>query len=209
MKILIADDHPIVRRGLREILSEEPGFQVVGEARNGQEVADMVRHAEWDLLVLDYSMPGRSGAELLKAIKRDYPRKPILVLSMFPEELYAKQVFRAGGSGYLNKECVGDELIAAVRKVVNGGKYVSPAFAEKLAAELTVESERPLHETLSDREYRVMGQLVAGKQVNDIARDMFLSPSTVSTYRARIFKKLRLANNAQLFHYAIKHQLVE
>lgn len=209
MNILIADDHPVVRRGLKDILVEDPGLHVVGEARNGQEVADLVRHVAWDLLVLDYSMPGRSGAELLKAIKRDFPRKPVLVLSMFPEELYAKQVFRAGGSGYLNKECAADELLLAVRKVANGGKYVSPAFAEKLAAELTAESERPLHESLSDREYRVMGQLVAGRQVNDIARDMFLSPSTVSTYRARIFKKLRLANNAQLFHYAIKHQLVE
>lgn len=209
MKILVADDHPVVRRGLKEILATEHDMTVVGEARNGQETLDLARKLDWDVTVLDYSMPGRSGVELLKAIKREFPNRPVLVLSMFPEEFYATQVFKTGGSGYLNKESAGEELTAAIRKVVSGGKYVSPSFAEKLASELASNGEKPPHEMLSDREYRVMWLLVSGKQLNDIAKEMFLSPSTVSTYRARILKKLRLANNAQLVQYAVKHRLVE
>jgi DNA-binding NarL/FixJ family response regulator len=208
MRILIADDHPVVRRGLKQILATEPDMLVVGEAKSGGEMLDLVRKLEWDVAVLDYSMPGRSGVELVKQIIREHPTRPVLVLSMLPEELHATQVFKAGGAGYLNKESACEELTAAIRKVAKGGKYVSPKLAEKLALELTPDREKPLHETLSDREYRVMWLLASGKRVNEIATEMFLSPSTVSTYRIRILRKLGLANNAQLVHYAVKHQLI-
>ena len=161
------------------------------------------------MAILDYSMPGRSGLELIKEIKREHPKRPILILSMHPEELHATRVLKAGGAGYINKESVSEELMAAIRKVVGGGKYVSPALAEKLAVELAPDTDKPLHETLSDREYRVMWLLATGKPIKQIARELFLSPSTVSTYRTRILNKLQLANNAQLVQYAIKHQLAE
>ena len=208
MRILIADDHPVVRRGLRQILASERDMVVVGEARNGSEALALVRKLDWDVAVLDYSMPGRSGAELVKEIHHEYPGRPVLVLSMLPEELHATQVFKAGGAGYLNKESAPEELTAAIRKVASGGRYVSPALAEKLALELAADREKLLHEALSDREYRVMWLLASGKQINEIAKEMFLSASTISTYRSRVLKKLRLTNNAQLVHYAITHQLI-
>ncbi len=208
MNIVIADDHPVVRRGLKQILASERDMVVVGEAKNGHEVLEMVRKLDWHVAILDYSMPGRSGVDLVKEIKREYPHRPVLVLSMFPEELHATQVLRAGGSGYLNKESACEELTTAIRKVAKGGKYVSPSFAEKLAEELDPGSEKPLHETLSDREYRVMWLLASGKPINQIAKEMFLSPNTISTYRARVLRKLRLSNNAQLVHYALKQQLI-
>jgi len=198
MRILIADDHAVVRRGLKEILAAEHDMEVVGEAKNGDEALELVRTLDWDVAVLDFSMPGRSGVELIKEIKRRHPGRPVLVLSMLPEEAHAAQVFKAGGSGYINKESAGEELTAAIRKVANGGKYVSAAFAEKLANDLVPHSDKPLHESLSDREYRVMWLLASGKQINQIAEEMFLSPSTVSTYRARILKKLKLTDNAAL-----------
>ncbi len=209
MRILIADDHPIVRTGLKQILAAERDMMVVGEAKNGQEALELGRTLEWDIAVLDYSMPGRSGVDLLKEIKRHHPTRPVLVLSMFPEELHATQVFKAGGSGYLNKETAGEELTNAIRKVAKGGRYVSPALAEKLAAELSPGNEKAPHEMLSDREYRVMWLLASGKSISRIAKEMILSPSTISTYRTRILRKLGLANNAQLVHYAIKRQLIE
>jgi two-component system, NarL family, invasion response regulator UvrY len=208
MRILIADDHAVVRRGLKEILASEHDMDVVGEAKNGDEALELVRTLDWDVAVLDFSMPGRSGVELIKEIKRRYPGRPVLVLSMLPEEAHAAQVFKAGGSGYINKESAGEELTAAIRKVANGGKYVSVAFAEKLATDLTPDADKPLHESLSDREYRVMWLLASGKQINQIAAEMFLSPSTVSTYRARILKKLKLTDNAALVRYAVKQQLI-
>jgi len=208
MRILIADDHAVVRRGLKEILASEPDMDVVGEAKNGDEALELVRKLEWDVAILDFSMPGRSGVELIKEIKRRHPDRPVLVLSMLPEEAHAAQVFKAGGAGYINKESAGEELTAAIRKVANGGKYVSANFAEKLATDLAPGAEKPLHESLSDREYRVMWLLASGKQINQIAAEMFLSPSTVSTYRARILKKLKLTDNAALVRYAVKHQLI-
>jgi len=208
MRILIADDHPVVRRGLKEILASEHDMDVVGEAKNGDEALELVRNLDWDVAILDFSMPGRSGVELIKEIKRRHPSRPILVLSMLPEEAHAAQVFKAGGSGYINKESAGEELTAAIRKVANGGKYVSANFAEKLATDLAPDAEKPLHESLSDREYRVMWLLASGKQINQIAAEMFLSPSTVSTYRARILKKLKLTDNAGLVRYAVKQQLI-
>ena len=208
MRILIADDHPVVRRGLKEILASEHDMDVVGEAKNGDEALELVRKLDWDVAVLDFSMPGRSGVELIKEIKRRHPGRPVLVLSMLPEEAHAAQVFKAGGAGYINKESAGEELTAAIRKVANGGKYVSANFAEKLATDLAPGAEKPLHESLSDREYRVMWLLASGKQINQIAAEMFLSPSTISTYRARILKKLKLTDNAALVRYAVKQQLV-
>ena len=208
MRILIADDHAVVRRGLKEILASERDMEVVGEAKDGDEALELVRTLDWDVAVLDFSMPGRSGVELIKEIKRRHPGRPVLVLSMLPEEAHAAQVFKAGGSGYINKESAGEELTAAIRKVANGGKYVSANFAEKLATDLAPDAEKPLHESLSDREYRVMWLLASGKQINQIAAEMFLSPSTISTYRARILKKLKLTDNAALVRYAVKQQLV-
>ena len=208
MKILIADDHAVVRRGLREILASELDMVVVGEATNGVEALNLVRKLDWDVAILDYSMPGQSGVELVKEIKHQFPGRPVLVLSVLPEEVHATQVFKAGGAGYINKESASEELIGAVRKVMNGGKYVSQKFAEKLASELASSTEKPLHESLSDREYRVMWLLASGRQINQIASEMFLSPSTISTYRARILKKLKLTDNAALVRYVIQHQLI-
>ena len=209
MRILIADDHPVVRHGLKQILAAQRDMTVVGEAKDGHEALELGRKVEWDVAVLDYSMPGRSGVELVKEIKRQYPQRPILVLSMFPEELHATQSFKAGGAGYRHKETAGEELTNAIRKVVRGGRYVSPTLAEKLASELSPDAEKAAHEMLSDREYRVMWLLASGRSISQIAKEMFLSPSTISTYRTRILRKLGLGNNAQLVHYAVKHQIIE
>jgi DNA-binding NarL/FixJ family response regulator len=209
MKVLIADDHPVVRHGLKQILSADPAFVVVGEAKNGHEALELARKLDWDVAILDYSMPGRSGLDVLVEIRREFPQRPVLVLSMHPEELHARRVLKAGGAGYMNKESAGEELAAAIRKVVGGGKYVSASLAEKLAVELAPDSQKPPHETLSDREYRVMWLLASGKPINRIAKEMFLSPSTISTYRIRILRKLGLGTNAELVHYAVKHQLIE
>ena len=208
MRVLIADDHAVVRRGLKQILSEERDVSVVGEAKNGHEALEMSRRLEWDVAVVDYAMPGRGGVELLKEIKRHHPKRPVLVLSMYPEEWHAVQVLRAGGAGYLNKETATEELMTAIRKVAKGGRYVSPALAEKLASGLAPDRARAPHESLSDREYRVLWLLASGKPISQIAQEMFLSPSTISTYRTRILRKLGLANNAQLVQYAVQHQLI-
>ena len=208
MKILIADDHAVVRRGLKQILSEERDVTVVGEAKNGHEALEMSRRLDWDVAVVDYAMPGRSGVELLKEIKRHHPKRPVLVLSMYPEEWHAVQVLRAGGAGYLSKETATEELMTAIRKVAKGGRYVSAGLAEKLASGLAPDRARAPHETLSDREYRVLWLLASGKPISQIAQEMFLSPSTISTYRTRILRKLGLANNAQLVQYAVQHQLI-
>jgi DNA-binding NarL/FixJ family response regulator len=209
VRVLIADDHAVVRQGLKQILELDRAAEVVGEAKNGNEALQLARKVEWDLAIIDYSMPGRSGLDLIKDIKREYPKRPVLILSMHPEELHATRVLKAGGAGYINKESASDELLTAIRKVMNGGRYVSAALAERFAFELAPETQRPPHETLSDREYRVMWLLACGKPINQIAKEMFLSPNTVSTYRARILKKLQVMNNAQLVQYAIKHQLAE
>jgi DNA-binding NarL/FixJ family response regulator len=209
MKVLIADDHPVVRHGLKQILAAESDMTVVGEAKNGNETMELARKLEWDVAVLDFSMPGRSGLELLAEMKREFPQRPVLVLSMHPEELHARRVLKAGGAGYMNKESAGDELAAAIRKVVNGGRYISASLAERLAVELTPDAQKPPHETLSDREYRVMWLLASGKPINQIGKEMFLSPSTISTYRVRILRKLGLTSNAEMVQYAVKHQLIE
>ena len=207
MRVLIADDHPVVRHGLKAVLEAHPDITVVGEARNGQEMVEMARDREWDVAIVDYSMPGQSGVELVKQIKEQRPDRPVLVLSAYPESLHATQVMRAGASGYLNKDSAEAELASAVRKVARGGKYVTAELAERLAEELANGAERALHEALSERETRVMRLLATGKPINEISQELSLSPSTVSTYRARILRKLKLRNNAELVRYAMKNPL--
>jgi len=209
MRILIADDHPLVRQGLKQLLAAEPDMLVVGEAKNATETLDLARNLEWDVLILDYSMPGGNGLVVLKEIKRSYPRRPVLILSMHPEDSIAISVLRAGAAGYINKECASEELTVAIRKAVSGGKYVSTSLAEKLALELEDGTRARPHESLSDREYRVMWMIASGKSITHIAEELFLSPNTISTYRIRILKKLKLEHNADLVRYAIKHRLME
>jgi len=209
LKVLIADDHPVVRQGLKMMLNADPEVDVVGEARDGDEAFDLAHKVDWDVAVFDYSMPGRGGVELLSDVKHDYPDRPVLILSIYPEDPHGLRAFKAGAAGYISKETAGEELTAAVKKVASGGRYVSSTLAEKLALRLTPEQERPPHERLSDREYRVMWLLASGRTLQQIAEEMRLSPSTVSTYRGRILKKLALNTNVDLVHYAMKHRLIE
>lgn len=208
MRILIADDHPIVRQGVRQILAADPDLQVVAEARSGDEALQLARQINWDVAILDFSMPGRSGFDLLGDLRREFPRRPVIILSIHAEQLHAARVLKAGGAGYLNKSSAPQELTRAVRKVAAGGRYVSAALAEMLVGEQANDA-RPLHEQLSDREYRVMWLLAAGRQISAIAKELLLRPSTVSTYRKRVFHKLRLRNNAELVQYAVRNQLIE
>ena len=209
IKILIADDHPVVRKGLKEIIEETPGMMVGDEASNGQETIEKVRESDFDIVLLDISMPGRSGLEILKELKSEKPDLSVLILSMHPEEQYAVRVLKAGASGYLTKESAPDELIAAIRKASIGRKYVSSSLAEKLAFYLEIDAEKPLHETLSDREYEVMRMIASGKTPTEIAEKLFLSIKTISTYRSRILEKMGMKSNAELTHYALKNRLVE
>jgi DNA-binding NarL/FixJ family response regulator len=209
IKILIADDHRIVREGLKQILAETEDMVVADEASNVQEVLKKVAGNDYDVLLLDISMPGRSGLDILKQLKSERPKLSVLVLSMYSEEQYALRALRAGASGYMTKESAPDELIEAIRKVSTGRKYISPAVAEKLAVSLESNDERPPQETLSDREFQVMCMIASGKTVKAIADELALSIKTVSTYRARILEKMRMKNNAELTHYAIQNKLVE
>jgi two-component system invasion response regulator UvrY len=209
VNVLIADDHPIIRYGLKQILSEEPDIGILGEAQNCGEVLEYVRKQKWHLVILDISMPGRGGIDVLKELKHQYPKLPVLVLSMHPEEQYAKRALKVGAAGYLNKGNAQEELVKAVRKILQGGKYVSPALAEKLANDLEAESEKPLHETLSDREYEVMLLIASGKTVSQIAVELTLSVKTIDTYRSRILEKMKMKTNAELMHFAIKNKLVD
>lgn len=208
-KVLIADDHSVVRQGLKQILAAEPDMQLVGEAKDFGETLEAVRKLDWDVLILDYSMPGGNCLQVLKTIKLAYPQRPVLILSMHPEDAVAISVLRAGAAGYISKESASEELTVAIRKAISGKKYVSAALAEKLALELEEGSEGLPHESLSDREYRVMWMIASGKSITHIADELDLSPNTVSTYRIRILKKLKLASNADLVRYAVKHGLTE
>jgi two-component system invasion response regulator UvrY len=208
MRILIADDHPVVRQGVRQIIESEPGFSVAAEATNGDEAMTLAREVDWDLAVLDYAMPGRCGLELVGDFRREFPDRAVLVLSMHEEDVHAAAVLGAGGSGWVSKESAPRELTTAIKRVAAGGRYVSEGLAETLAAGLNSDLNRPPHEKLSDREYRVMWLLASGSAINDIARDLQLHPSTVSTYRSRVLSKLGLATNADLVRYAIRQQLI-
>jgi two-component system invasion response regulator UvrY len=208
VKVLIVDDHPVLRRGLKEILAEEYKTLAVGEAQNGQEALRLVREQEWDIVVLDISMPGHNGIETLKEIRRLRPKLPVLILTSYPEEQYAVRVLKAGARGYLTKESAPEHLTAAIRKVIKDGYYVSPSLADVLALSLTGEQERPLYEQLSDREFQVLCMIASGKTVSQIAAELFLSVKTISTYRARVLEKMRMKTNAELTHYAIRNKLI-
>jgi len=209
IRILIADDHTLVREGLKQILSDLPDMAVTDEASNGKEVLDKVRENDFDVVLLDISMPGQSGVDILKQIKLIKPKLPVLILSMYPEEKYAIRTLRAGASGYLTKDSVPDELIEALRTVSLGKRYITYTLAEKIAYDWDVDAKKPLHERLSDREYQVMCMIASGKAVSQIAKEISLSVKTISTHRARIMKKMNMKNNAELTHYAIKHGLVD
>jgi two-component system invasion response regulator UvrY len=208
IRILIADDHTVVRRGVKEIVSEEPDMVVAGEAHTAQEVLELVRTQQWDVVVLDISMPGRSGLDVLKELKQERPHLPVLVLSMHPEDQYAVRVLKMGAAGYLTKGSTSEELVKAIRKVVTRGRYVSPSLAEKLAVDLASNDERPPQETLSTREYQVLCLIGSGKGVTEIAAELSLSVKTISMYRARILEKMNMKNNAELIFYAIQNRLV-
>ncbi|HJX15194.1 MAG TPA: response regulator transcription factor [Candidatus Deferrimicrobiaceae bacterium] len=207
-KILIADDHPVVRKGLMNILMEaDPGISV-DEAGSGQEALARVLQESYALVLMDISMPGRGGLEVLKEIKSAHPRLPVLMLSMHPEEEYAVRAFRAGASGYLTKDSAAKELVGAIGKVLAGGRYVSASLAEKLAIEMDVDAGKPPHETLSDREYQVLRMIASGKTVSEIAQELSLSIKTISTYRSRILEKMRAKNNAELTRYVFENRLL-
>jgi two-component system invasion response regulator UvrY len=208
IRILVADDHAVVRRGVRQIVADERDMEVVGEAQTSQEILDLARQEEWDVIVLNVSLPGRGGFEPLKALKQTHSQRPVLVLSMYPEDQFAVRAFRAGAAGYLTKESAPEELVQAIRKVVRGGKYVSPSLAETLAAELGDDTARPPHEALSEREYHVLCRLASGKTVTQIAAEMSLSVKTISTYRARLLEKMRMKTNAEVTRYALEQRLV-
>jgi DNA-binding NarL/FixJ family response regulator len=208
LKILIADDHTIVREGLKQILTEMSEAVRTEDACNGQEVLEKVEKNHFDLLLLDISMPGRSGLEVLQQLKKERPSLPVLVLSMYSEEHYAVRALKSGASGYLTKESTPLELIAAIHKVIQGKKYVSSSLAERLTLYIDKNIEKPPHEALSNREIEVMCLIASGKTVSDIAEALSLSVKTISTYRTRILVKMGLDNNAQLTHYAIRKGLI-
>ena len=209
LKILVADDHTIVREGLKQILGEVPDMIVAGEASDGSEALHKVRQDHYDLVLLDIAMPGIGGLDVLKQLKSEKPDLPVLMLSMYPEEQYAVRTLKAGASGYLTKESASDELIAAIRKVSSGGKYVTSSLAEKLASRLDTYSDKPVHERLSDREYQVVRMIASGKTVTEIAEELSLSVKTISTNRSRALIKMGMKTNAEITYYAIKHGLVE
>jgi two-component system invasion response regulator UvrY len=208
IKILIADDHPIVRAGFKQVISDMPDMLVADEAGNGQEVLQLIGKKDYDLVLLDISMPGRSGLEILKDLKSEKPKLPVLILSIYPEEQYAIRALRAGASGYMTKASAPNELILAIRKISEGGKYISASLAEKLAYYLDGDAAKPPHETLSDREYQVMLMIASGKTVTEIANELCLSVKTISTYRTHILEKMRMKNNAEITLYAVQNKLV-
>jgi two-component system, NarL family, invasion response regulator UvrY len=207
-RILIADDHAIVRRGLREVLTDAFPFTVIEEAEDGEDLLKKVMLEQWDIVISDISMPGRDGLEILQEIKKYNPKLPVLILSMYSEDQYAIRVFKAGASGYLTKNFAPGELVNAINRIMLGKKYITSSIAEKLANTLDKDSEKELHENLSDREFEVFKMIAAGKSVSDIAEKLSLSGTTVSTYRTRILGKMNLKSNADLTLYAIENKLM-
>jgi two-component system, NarL family, invasion response regulator UvrY len=209
IRILIADDHPIVRAGFKQVLSETPDMVVADEAGNGQEVLAYLKKKKYDVVLLDISMPGKNGLEILKDLKGDFPKLPVLILSIYPEEQYAIRALRAGASGYLTKASAPNELISAIRKISKGGRYISTSLAEKLANFLDADMTKLPHENLSDREHQVMLLLASGKTVSEIAENLNLSVKTISTYRSHILEKMKMKNNAEITLYAVQNKLME
>jgi DNA-binding NarL/FixJ family response regulator len=209
MRVLIVDDHPVIRRGLKDILSEQKEIEVCAEAGNAAEALELARKNKPDIVLMDITMPGRSGVEALQDIKREFPHMPVLMLSIHPEDQYALRSLKAGASGYLTKESAPDELMKAIAKAVAGGRYVTESLAERLAMEVGGHGGREPHELLSDREYEVLRQIGRGKSVSQIAEEMSLSVKTVSTYRSRILEKLDLEHTADLIRYALERKLVD
>lgn len=209
IKILIADDHALLRRGLVEILAHHLTDVVCGEAENATQALTQVQEHKWDLVILDVSMPGRSGIDALADLKQMRPKLPVLVLSMHPEDQYGKRVLRAGAAGYLNKGSAPEELLKAIRKVLAGGRYVSPALAEVLAMDLGGRTDQPPHEQLSSRELEVLRLIGSGRTISQIADLLHLSATTVSTYRARILEKMKLTTTAELMKYAVRNRLAD
>ena len=209
IRVLVADDHPVVRVGLREILSQQRDIAVLGEAGTGADVLKLVAQKAWDVIVLDVTLPDRSGLDVLKEIKRERPKLPVLILTIASEDQYAVRALRSGASGYLTKESAPEELVQAVRKVVAGGRYVSPKLAERLAVMIDRDAEQPPHDQLSEREFQVFRLLASGRAVSQVAEELHLSVKTVSTYRARVLEKMNLRTNAELTVYAVRNHLVE
>jgi two-component system, NarL family, invasion response regulator UvrY len=209
MRILIADDHAVFRRGLRETLVEAFPRINFGEAKTAAETVELVRRHPWDIVILDISMPGKSGLDILDDVKRLRPGTPVLLLTMHPEQQYARRALKAGAAGYLTKDSVPDELKSAIKRIAAGGRYVSATLAEKLAVDLRHGADVPLHDLLSDREFQVLRMLASGKTVREMAEDLSLSVKTVSTYRSRILEKTGMKTNAELIRYALEAQLVD
>jgi len=208
IKILIADDHPIVRSGLKQMLIKEPGLVVEGEAENARELIALVRKRAWDVVILDINLPDSSGMDVLIQLKKEFPKLPVLILSVHPEEQYAVRALKSGAAGCLSKHSPPVELVKAIRKAVEGGRYISASLAERLALNLQ-SGEKPLHETLSPREFAVMCMIASGKRLNEIAEKLFVSPKTVTTYRSRILEKMGMKTNADLTHYVIQNRIVD
>ena len=209
LKVLIADDHTVVRHGLKEILTRELGKIKIAEARDAREATALLTKDKWDLVLLDINMPGRSGLEVLNDARQLCPTAAVLVLTAFPEKEFAVRAFKLGAAGYLNKQSAFDELITAVKHVLGGKKYVTTSLAEILASNLGAEQKQVPHETLSNRELQVLRMIAAGRTLKEIANELSLSEKTVGTYRMRITEKMQLANNVELTRYALQHQLVE
>ncbi|MEQ1529560.1 MAG: response regulator transcription factor [Methylococcales bacterium] len=207
IKILIGDDHSIVRQGLKQIIADVKDMEVFSEAACGDDVLKMIRSGGWNFLLLDIAMPGKNVLELIKLSKLANPNLPILILSMYPEDQYALRMLRAGADGYLTKESAPELLVAAIRKLAEGGKYVSEALAEKLVTDINYGQELQLHAKLTDREFQVFCALSIGKSITEIAKDMSLSTKTISTFRTRLLKKMRMSNNADLIHYVMKNDM--
>lgn len=208
-RILIADDHAVVRAGLRQFLETEAGIGPLGEAASGSETLDKMRAQQWDLLLLDINMPDRSGLDILRHVRSTHPETKVLVLSGFPERQYAVNVLRAGASGFLSKESAPEELLKAVKTVMSGHRYVSAALAELLVSDLDVDSQQPLHAKLSEREFQILCKLAAGQSVSEIGKELCISVKTVSTYRSRILEKMGLKTNADLTTYALRTGIVQ